>query len=103
MTAAVTRRSGPVPARDWYGRWFADRDLSPSWWSNEPGDRYAPHEHTYRKVLFCVDGGITFHVDGTDHVLVPGDRLDVTPHTRHAATVGGAGVTCVEAAVRDGG
>ena len=29
-------------------------------WSNGPGDRYAPHSHGYEKVLYCVDGSITF-------------------------------------------
>jgi hypothetical protein len=38
-----------------------------------------------------------FHVDGKDVELRPGDRLDVDPATRHAATVGPHGVTCVEA------
>ena len=31
-------------------------------WSNGPGDRYAPHTHSYEKVLYCVDGSITFLV-----------------------------------------
>lgn len=100
MTAEVTRPTGPPPDRDWYRQWFAERDLSPSWWSNDPGYRYPAHEHAYRKVLFCAEGQITFHVDGADLALAPGDRLDVAPHTPHAATVGDRGVTCVEAAVR---
>src|SRR5439155_1193075 len=29
-------------------------------WSNGPGDRYAAHNHSYEKVLYCVDGSITF-------------------------------------------
>lgn len=103
MTAEVIRGTDPAPSREWYAKWFAERGLSPSWWSNDPGDRYAPHEHGYRKVLFCVEGRITFHVEGTDHALEPGDRLDVAPRTRHAATVGDDGVTCVEAAVQDDG
>lgn len=99
MGAQLIRRDGPVPDRAWYRRWYADRGLSPSWWSNEPSVRYATHRHGHRKVLFCVEGGISFHVGGVDHVLRPGDRLEVEAQTPHAATVGPDGVTCVEAAV----
>jgi len=33
-------------------------------WSNGPGDRYAAHTHNYEKVLYCVDGAITFALEG---------------------------------------
>lgn len=77
---------------------FAAEDLEPHSWSNGPGDRYAPHTHSYHKVLFCVLGSITFHIPDGDIELEPGDRLDLPPHTEHAATVGPEGVTCLEAA-----
>lgn len=70
------------------------------WWSNGPGDRFDWHSHDYRKVLFCVEGGIVFHLRHGDVDLAPGDRLDVEPGTQHSATMGPDGVTCVEAAVR---
>lgn len=38
-------------------------------WGNGPGDRYPPHSHGYEKVLYCVDGSITFVLEG------PGQRL----------------------------
>jgi mannose-6-phosphate isomerase-like protein (cupin superfamily) len=38
-----------------------------------------------------------FHLKSEDVELRAGDRLDIEPGTPHAATVGGAGVTCVEA------
>jgi hypothetical protein len=69
----------------------------PSWWSNGPGDEYGWHAHSYHKVLFCTEGGITFHTDDGDINLVAGGRLDIEPGRRHAATVGRQGVTCVEA------
>jgi quercetin dioxygenase-like cupin family protein len=74
-----------------------DAGLEPRWWSNGSGDRYGWHEHGYHKVLYCLSGGIVFHTDEGDLELGPGDRLDVTPGTRHAATVGPRGVECVEA------
>jgi quercetin dioxygenase-like cupin family protein len=77
---------------------LASEGLEPHSWSNSPGFRYEWHEHRYHKVLYCVEGSITFHTDGGDRELKPGDRLDLPPGTRHAATVGPAGVTCLEAA-----
>lgn len=72
--------------------------LSPHRWGNGPGDVYAPHRHSYHKVLYCVSGSIVFHVAGEgDVVLGPGDRMDLPPGTDHAATVGPAGVECMEA------
>lgn len=72
--------------------------LEPQHWSNTPGYRYVEHEHPSHKVLFCIDGSITFHLPDGDVRLSAGDRLDVPPHTRHAATVGPDGVVCLEAA-----
>lgn len=77
---------------------FAAEGLQPSTWSNGPGYRYASHEHPYHKVLFCVAGSITFHTDAGDIALAPGDRLDLPAGTRHSATAGPDGVTCMEAA-----
>jgi quercetin dioxygenase-like cupin family protein len=70
---------------------------APHEWSNGPGDRYAPHEHPYHKVLFCLDGSLVFHVGGHDLELRSGDRLDLPPRTVHGATVGPDGCRCIEA------
>lgn len=66
-------------------------------WDNAPGDSYGWHSHDCHKVLFCLQGSITFHTDEGDVELVAGDRLDLKPGTRHAASVGPQGVECVEA------
>ena len=73
--------------------------LSPTWWSNGPGDRYAAHSHAYDKVLFCAEGSITFRIEPEckDYELSAGDRLGIPRGTAHSAVVGPAGVTCVEA------
>jgi quercetin dioxygenase-like cupin family protein len=79
------------------------QDLTPSSWSNEPGDTYAAHQHAYDKVLVAARGSITFHlVDqgrdvNLDVTLSEGERLDLPAGTVHAATVGPDGVTCLEA------
>jgi quercetin dioxygenase-like cupin family protein len=72
--------------------------LSPRWWSNAPGDRYAAHSHGYHKVLYCARGSIRFELAGGHAIdLAPGDRLDIPPGLTHSAVVGPAGVACVEA------
>ena len=67
-------------------------------WSNGPGYRYRAHTHPYEKVLYCVDGSITFVLEdtGRERRLGPGDRLVVPPGTSHSALVGERGVTCIE-------
>lgn len=77
--------------------------LTPSSWSNGPGDTYAAHQHGYDKVLVAARGSITFHVVDSgsgvnfDVNLSEGERLDLPAGTVHAATVGPQGVMCLEA------
>lgn len=75
--------------------------LHPHGWGNDPGDVYGWHDHPYTKILYCVRGSIVFHTERGDLELGAGDRLDLPPWTRHAATVGPGGVRCVEAALRE--
>ena len=67
-------------------------------WSNGPGDSYGWHDHPYHKTLVCLQGSIVFHTEDGDVALAPGDVLELAPGTRHAASVGPAGVRCAEAA-----
>ena len=72
--------------------------VSPSAWSNGPGDRYAAHEHGTTKLLVCAEGSITFLV-GPEAVPVElgaGDGVVLPAGTRHAAVVGPRGCTCLE-------
>lgn len=100
MGATLTRASGTVDDSAIEAA-FARDDLRPSRWSNAAGDTYSQHSHTYHKVLFCLAGSITFQIvaSGQSIKLRPGDRLDITPNTLHAASVGAEGVTCIEAAL----
>ena len=66
-------------------------------WGKGPGETYGQHSHGYHKVLFCIEGSITFHLSDGDVELVAGDRLDLEPGTEHAATVGPNGCACIEA------
>lgn len=98
MAARVTRHEGQAPDAAAVEAAMRADGLTPRRWANAPGDEYGWHEHDYHKVLFCLSGSIVFHTrtDG-DLELHPGDRLDIEPGTRHAATVGGVGVKCIEA------
>jgi mannose-6-phosphate isomerase-like protein (cupin superfamily) len=96
MTASKTESAvgGRGAALEAFG---AEGCSAPRSWGNGPGDTYGPHAHEFHKVLFCLGGSITFHFDGGEVVLGPGDRLDIEPETEHAATVGPNGCSCVEA------
>ena len=98
MPARVERCEGTPPSAEEVDARLRAENLRPSSWSNAPGDTYDWHAHGYEKVLYCISGGITFHLDEGDDVdLGPGARLEVPPGTRHAATVGPEGVRCTEA------
>jgi quercetin dioxygenase-like cupin family protein len=68
-------------------------------WSSGPGDVYAAHSHSYRKVICVLRGSITFGLPekGRRFELKAGDRLDLPAGVRHAAHVGPQGVACFEA------
>ncbi len=78
---------------------LAAEGLEASAWGNGAGDVYAEHRHPYDKVLVAAAGSITFHLPelGRDVMLATGDRLELPQGTLHGATVGSAGVTCLEA------
>ncbi|MHB8589036.1 MAG: cupin domain-containing protein [Candidatus Dormibacteraceae bacterium] len=67
-------------------------------WSNGPDDRYAAHGHSYEKVLYCVEGSITFVLEseGRRLELNAGDRMVLPAGTIHSAVVGPSGCTCIE-------
>lgn len=73
--------------------------MQPSRWSNAPGETSTVHAHPYRKTLYCLEGSILFSLPDLQREveLYPGDRLILPPGTRHGATVGPDGVTCIEA------
>jgi mannose-6-phosphate isomerase-like protein (cupin superfamily) len=95
---AATKRANAAPDLGAALQSFRDERCSaPRRWGNGPRDTYGRHQHRYHKVLFCLDGSITFHLTEGDVTLEAGDRLDLEPGTEHAATVGPTGCSCVEA------
>lgn len=73
--------------------------LQPYRWSNAPGDVYGAHTHSYHKVIYVVQGSITFGLPGTggQATLHAGDRLELPAGVAHDAVVGPEGVVCLEA------
>ena len=73
--------------------------LAPYRWDSDPNDVFGQHAHSYHKVLYCVRGSIRFVLTAENRSvqLGPGDRLELPPHTEHAAFVGPDGVACLEA------
>jgi quercetin dioxygenase-like cupin family protein len=78
---------------------MSDEGLSPYTWSNGPHDRYAAHSHSYDKVIYVVQGSITFGLPELVKQLdmKAGDRLDLPAGVVHQAVVGAQGVVCLEA------
>jgi uncharacterized protein YjlB len=78
---------------------MTDEGLNPYSWSNDPFDVYSAHSHSYNKVIYVVQGSITFGLPelGKQLTLKAGDRLDLPAGTVHDAQVGPQGVVCLEA------
>jgi quercetin dioxygenase-like cupin family protein len=78
---------------------LAAEGLSYGQWSNGPLDVYFAHSHAYNKVIYVVDGAITFTLpkDDLHFMMEVGDRLDLPAGTVHEAVVSTLGVTCFEA------
>jgi uncharacterized protein YjlB len=76
-----------------------DEGLQPYSWSNGPFDVYSAHSHSYNKVIYVVQGSITFGLPelGKQLALKAGDRLDLPAGVVHDAQVGARGVVCLEA------
>ena len=78
---------------------MTDEGLNPYAWSNGPYDMYSAHSHSYNKVIYVVQGSITFGLPELEKQLTlnAGDRLDLPAGTVHDARVGAQGVVCLEA------
>jgi len=78
---------------------MTNEGLSPYSWSNGPHDSYSAHSHSYDKVIYVLQGSITFGLPELAQKLAlkAGDRLDLPAKIVHDATVGPQGVVCLEA------
>lgn len=75
-----------------------EEELQPYRWSNGAGDVYPAHTHSYHKVIYVVQGSITFGLParGKKVNLNTGDRMDLPAGIMHDAIVGPEGVVCLE-------
>ncbi|HJS17137.1 MAG TPA: hypothetical protein VJ785_00200 [Anaerolineales bacterium] len=99
-TPLVTPWADSVPpTQSTLWRLMSDEGLSPYSWSNGPHDRYAAHSHSYNKVIYVVQGSITFGLPqlGSNLTLKAGDRLELPAGVVHDAVVSPQGVVCLEA------
>jgi len=99
-TPRVTRWADLVsPTQSGLWRLMTDEGLNPYSWSNGPHDVYSAHSHSYDKVIYAVQGSITFGLPelGQKLTLGPGDRLALPANTVHDAVVGSPGEVCLEA------
>jgi uncharacterized protein YjlB len=99
-TPQVTPWADPLsPTQSSLWQRMSDEGLSPYSWSNGPHNVYSAHSHSYNKVIYVVQGTITFGLPelGQQLTLKAGDRLDLPAGIVHNATVGAQGVVCLEA------
>jgi quercetin dioxygenase-like cupin family protein len=80
-------------------RLLNEQGLSEYRWSNSPGDIYGAHSHHFHKIIYVVQGSITFNLleENEQVKLNSGDRLDLPSEVTHEAVVGQQGVICLEA------
>ena len=88
-----------TPTQSTLWQLMAEEGLNPYSWSNDPFDVYSAHSHSYNKVIYVVQGSITFGLPelGEQLTLKAGDRLDLPAGVVHDARVGAQGVVCLEA------
>ena len=87
------------PSEEELRRLLREQGLSGYRWSNPPGDVYGAHSHPFHKIIYVLQGSITFILpeEGEQVQLNSGDRLDLPDGMVHEAVVGPQGVICFEA------
>jgi quercetin dioxygenase-like cupin family protein len=56
-----------------------------AWWTIDAGAEVPEHDHPHEQVVNVLEGELALTVDGTEHVLHPGDVVAIPGGTRHAA------------------
>ena len=89
----------PAPTQSTLWQLMAEEGLNPYSWSTGPFETYSAHSHSYNKVIYVVQGSITFGLPelGKQLTLKAGDRIDLPAGVVHNAQVGEQGVVCLEA------
>ena len=97
LVTTWTDPAAPTQSALW--KRMTDEGLNPYSWSNGSFDVFSAHSHSYNKVIYVVQGSITFGLPelGKQLTLKAGDRLDLPAGIVHNAQVGAQGVVCLEA------
>ncbi len=84
------------------GDQFLSEGLDYIQWSNRPGEAYSAHRHSFGKVIYVVEGSITFGIPEKIQSLElsAGDRLELPAGVLHSAVVGSRGVVCYESQIK---
>jgi quercetin dioxygenase-like cupin family protein len=90
-----------VNSRDAAIRQLTDEGLDVTEWRDDAGATYAEHTHPHAEVRIVLEGSMTLIVDGQEHRLTVGDRIDLEPMQRHAAVIGPEGVRYLAGSSRD--
>ena len=80
----------PPDAKTLKERLLAD-GFEPFRWDDPAGAFYPPHHHDHDESLWCIEGEITFGIEGHEYRLGPGDRLMLPKGTVHSAKAGPGG------------
>ena len=56
-----------------------------AWWTIDAGAEVPEHAHPHEQVVNVLEGELALTVDGTEHVLRPGDVVAIPGGVRHAA------------------
>ncbi len=64
-------------------------------WLDSPDFFYSDHSHTEATSHIVVSGRMSLTMNGVEHQLGPGDRIDIPAMTIHSVVMGPAGCTYV--------
>lgn len=64
-------------------------------WLDSPDFSYSEHTHQFATAHIIISGFMTLMMNGVEHQLRPGDRVDVPVGTLHTAVMGPDGCTYV--------
>ena len=68
-----------------HGRFVHSGAMTFAWWTIDEGAEVPGHEHPHEQVVNVLEGELALTVDGTEHVLHPGDVVTIPGGVRHAA------------------
>ena len=85
----MRHRLDDLPAREvfpgFHGRFVHSDGMTFAWWTIDEGAEVPEHQHPHEQVVNVLEGELVLTVDGTEHVLRPGDVVAIPGGIRHSA------------------